>query len=79
MKISKYLTEKRGDTIYVLYDEHTKRVISATDNIDKLLEIINRATGGQQNKESLARLLTRGKDDFGKGNNKVVVFKTIMM
>ena len=79
MKLTKFLLEKRGERIYVIFDVSTNSVISATNNIDKLLEIINRATKDNFNMTSLARMETRGKDDFGSGSNKVIVFKTIML
>jgi hypothetical protein len=80
MKLSNFLTEaKRGDRIYVIFDVSTTSVISATDNVNKLLEIVNRATKDNFNMTSLARMETRGQDDFGKGSNKVIVFKTVML
>ena len=79
MRIKRFLSEKRGDTIFVIFDTYTKTVISATDNVDKLLEIINNATKDNFNMTSLSTMITKGKDDFGKGENKVDVFKTIML
>ena len=80
MKLDKYLTEaKRGDKIYVIYDNSSKRVISSTMNPKKLIEIINNATEGGYTNGDLSNVESKGQDYFGTGSNKVTIFKTIIL
>lgn len=80
MKLDKYLTEAgRGERIYVIYDNSSKRVISTTKSPEKLIEIINNATKGNYTNSDLSNVESKGEDYFGSGGNKVTVFKTIVL
>jgi hypothetical protein len=77
--IEKYLSEKRGQWVYVVVDGLSHDVISVTDNINKLQEIVSNATGQHWGIESLNKVQISGRDYFGKGKEKVNVFKTMMI
>jgi len=80
MKLENYLNEaKRGDKIYVIYSVSAKRVLSATLNPEKVVEILNNAGRSGYTNTNLARVEMRGEDDFGTGDKKIIVYKAVIL